>query len=338
MLNGELPVRFFRLLAVLLAAVATKAASEVDTQTFIPESGFYWNQDQPGRGYAIEVQDRTLFMTAYTYTEEGNPANRDPLWFSASGTAFRDTTSGSVTYRFGDELFISREGQCLGCAFVDNVTTSTGRPIQITFTSAATATMVIDGETIELVRFWYTPSINDPIFALFGQWMIVTDFTDVDDGILPFDGDLLEIGFEATQDGQRIAEGFRGGTALAVSAAFDSGTQNYVIVVGERQDEFLAYYFPTINFGTDRFIGQAERFTPGSNLTGLGFPAQGYRISDRTHTERVLGAKRATRAKAVGEPSKPRHLQGKNLEPVIDVAALNRVVRRLEKQVQLALE
>lgn len=333
-------MRLLRFFAVLLAIVAANATAEVDTQAFVPESGFYWNQNQSGRGYAIEIQDRTLFMTAYTYTEEGNPTNRDPLWFSALGTAFRDTSSGAVTYRFGSNLLVSREGQCLGCPFVAPITSDTGRPIQITFTSAATATMVIDGETIELVRFWYTDSINDPIFALFGQWMIVTDFTDVDASILPFDGDLLEIAFEGVQNGERTAEGFRGGTAIAVAAAFDAGSQNYVIVVGERQDEFLAYYFPVINFGTDRFIGLAERFTPGSSLTGLGFPAQGYRISDRTHAEQVLGAKRVKAASPGREPApaRPRSRTGKHLAPSIDLESLNRTVRKLEKQLQIALE
>ena len=50
------------LLAGLMLIITAAATAEVRTQAFLPESGFYYNPQQPGRGYAIEVQDRSLFM------------------------------------------------------------------------------------------------------------------------------------------------------------------------------------------------------------------------------------------------------------------------------------
>ena len=38
-----------------------------------PEVGWYWNPLQPGRGYAIEVQNNRLFMAAFHYHHDGTP-------------------------------------------------------------------------------------------------------------------------------------------------------------------------------------------------------------------------------------------------------------------------
>ena len=315
----------------MLIMVSTGFA-EVPTQAFLPESGFYWNPDQPGRGYAIEVQDRSVFMTAYVYSEESNPSNRAPLWFSAAGLVSRQGGS-QVTYRLNSELAYSGEGQCLNCPYVAPVTENTGRNLTITFTSPITASMVIDGEAIELVRFWYSNSISSPIFAMFGQWMVVTDYTDVDTSSLPFDGDLLEMGFLGSSDGQDTAEGFRGGTAIPVVGTYSDVDDFYVIVVAENTNRYLAYYFTGIQFGTSHFYGLAERFTPGANLTGNGFPAQGQRISDRTHTESVLQAKRVIPDGPVSE--RPVRRPGDKSLPGISAERLNKMVRQLESQLEL---
>lgn len=324
-----------RSLLALLTLAVLPALADVPTQGFMPESGFYWNPDQPGRGYAIEVQDRVVFMTIYTYSEEASPANRSPLWFSASGTLTR-RTSGSLTYTFSDELQFSEGGQCLGCSFVSPLTTPTGRPIDITFDSPIHGVMTIDGETIELFRFWYSTSIADPVLAMFGQWMVVTDYTDVDDTILPFEGDLLEIGVQGSFDGQATAEGFRGGTDVAVAGSWTEASDFFVIVVGESNSAFLAYYFNGSDFGTDRFIGLAERYVPGGNLTGQGFPAQGYRISDRSFAEARFGAKDAGRAMPSGPP-RPMSNKSAAAPAQLDLQQLNATVRMLEARVTNAL-
>ena len=46
-----------------------------------PQSGYWWNPAEGGRGYTIEVQNHVLFIAAYMYDTSGNP-----LWY-ASGPA-----------------------------------------------------------------------------------------------------------------------------------------------------------------------------------------------------------------------------------------------------------
>ncbi|MEM9302536.1 MAG: hypothetical protein AAGE01_10520, partial [Pseudomonadota bacterium] len=72
------------LFALLLLCLGTAATAEVTVQAYAPEPGFYWNPNQPGRGYAIEVQDRTLFISAYVFTNEADPSSRTPIWYTAA--------------------------------------------------------------------------------------------------------------------------------------------------------------------------------------------------------------------------------------------------------------
>ncbi|HHL32719.1 MAG TPA: hypothetical protein ENJ41_09035, partial [Oceanospirillales bacterium] len=61
-------MRFFQKLLITMVLFITAQA-----QAFTPESGFWWNPDESGSGYAIEIQDNFLFMTLYVYDEAGNP-------------------------------------------------------------------------------------------------------------------------------------------------------------------------------------------------------------------------------------------------------------------------
>jgi hypothetical protein len=51
-----------------------------DTETFQPESGWWWNAAESGRGYSIEVQGNVLFAVAFMYDDAGNP-----VWYWSAG-------------------------------------------------------------------------------------------------------------------------------------------------------------------------------------------------------------------------------------------------------------
>ncbi|MEM6574773.1 MAG: hypothetical protein AAF736_10910 [Pseudomonadota bacterium] len=291
-------------LALLLSVFS--AAAQVFTQAFVPESGFYWNPEQPGRGYAIEVQDRQVFLPIYTYTDEANATLREPLWFSALGT-LTATVTGPVSYRFDDELVFSEDGQCLGCAFRDPVSTFTGRPISLTFETLTTGQLLIDGELIPIQRFWYSPSIDDPYLAMQGQWIFVTDCTapidnncfPSDVNVQPFEADLLTLDLVTGTGDDTTTEGLRSGTDLEVAGSYDAVENIFFVVVAETVNEFVAYVVFGEDFGTDQMNGIAERFVPGSNLTGEGFPTFGRRISDLTFSETLNPSAKTAAASAV---------------------------------------
>jgi hypothetical protein len=332
------------LLAALLLGLTMlgTAQAQITAQDFLPESGFYWNPAEPGRGYAIEIQDRFLFITVYTYTEETNSALREALWFFAAGDLTPGQSGNSLVYRFSDEMFISSEGQCLECAFSDSVSTATGRPMNITFTSLTSATLVINGETIPIQRFWYSPSIGDSFNSLLGQWIFAIDCTSdsaagncypSDASIQPFNGDFLEL-FELSNGSQTTVDGFRSGTAIQASGAYDVSENLYVIVVSETNDEFLAYYFFGTDFGTDRILGFAERFRPGDDLLFNGHLMWGQRISDRTYVEDAFGKQSDNASK---DTALPRPGKGSSTLSRSDLQAVDGVDKARREQLAVSL-
>ena len=70
-----------------------------------PELGWYWNAAQSGRGYAIEVQNGTMFLAMFHYNPDGSPT-----WNLYSGPAAASGTFG------GDFLAITG-GQSISSAY-----------------------------------------------------------------------------------------------------------------------------------------------------------------------------------------------------------------------------
>lgn len=301
--------------ALLVAALALPllAQAQVVVQDFVPESGFYWNQSQSGRGYSIEVQDRYLFMVAYLYDEAGNP-----LWLIGQGPL----SQIAGRYEVSGTLQRADDGQCLGCPVGEPVYSDTSIAFALSFDSPTSANLTLGSETIAVQRFWYSPSIAQAELALMGQWTIVMDRSATDASAQPFEGDMLDIYDLVETSGETFSEGYRSATAIPVSAAYDAQEDFYLIVVGESSEEFLAYYFSGSSFGTRSFAGQAERYVPGTALTGAGAPAYGQRISDRSFAMSAFGAKQARAPlSAARSPDTARP---------VDVAVLNALARRVE--------
>ncbi|MBL8301401.1 MAG: hypothetical protein JNM26_01365, partial [Ideonella sp.] len=96
---------------VLLPGGRSIAATRFDfngqggtARAFQPETGWYWNPQQGGRGYAIEVQNDRLFMAMFHYNEDGSPT-----WHLVQG----DLASGALVAPF--EAY--EGGQSLTSAF-----------------------------------------------------------------------------------------------------------------------------------------------------------------------------------------------------------------------------
>ena len=69
-----------------------------------PEMGWYWNPDEGGRGYAIEVQNNELFMAIFHYNDDGTPT-----WHTVGG----NIASGTLTA----PMRLYADGQSLTSAY-----------------------------------------------------------------------------------------------------------------------------------------------------------------------------------------------------------------------------
>jgi cytochrome c553 len=108
-----------------------------------PQSGYWWNPAESGRGYTVEVQDSTVFIAAYMYDASGNP-----VWY-ASGPA---ALTGDNTYQ--GTLLEYTGGQTLTGTYQAPSGTSSMGDITVQFTSATTGMLTLpDGEQVPIQRF-----------------------------------------------------------------------------------------------------------------------------------------------------------------------------------------
>jgi hypothetical protein len=106
-----------------------------------PQTGWWWNPAEGGRGYSIEVQGNHVFFAAFHYDVSGRAT-----WNVASGNVSID---GSLFT--GDFLGISG-GQTLGGPYTGFPRVSTVGPISLSFSDAAHGTMVWPGGTVAIER------------------------------------------------------------------------------------------------------------------------------------------------------------------------------------------
>src|SRR6476661_6110585 len=102
-------------IAVLSLAVSASA--------FTPRTGHWFNVNESGSGYNIDIQDGVLVVTIFSYKPNG-----DSEWYISSGPM-----SGSQSTYTGLLLAV-RGGQCISCAYTAPSSTITSGSIVITFT------------------------------------------------------------------------------------------------------------------------------------------------------------------------------------------------------------
>lgn len=109
---------------------------------FQPETGWWWNAAESGRGFTIEIQGNTLFMAGYMYDASGNP-----IWYSTSGPMSTATLYLGIWQQFAN-------GQTLtGTHHLPSNPSNVGA-VTLQFTNAVEATLTLPGgRQIPLTRY-----------------------------------------------------------------------------------------------------------------------------------------------------------------------------------------
>ena len=116
---------------ILVASLAVVSAHAI-----LPDSGWYLNTSQSGRGFNLEIQNNQLFISAFAYTGSGQP-----IWYVSGGAMSSDRS-------FSGALSVATGGQCFGCAY-SGPALSTAGSININFTDETHAVISLLGETIQ---------------------------------------------------------------------------------------------------------------------------------------------------------------------------------------------
>ena len=114
--------------------------------TITPQSGWYWNPAQSGRGFFIELRDGFVFMAGFHYVAEGAAT-----WFAAQGPL--------VNGRLTSPIYLFEGGPSLTGNYIAPRALASPGNITVDFLSATTARLSWLGESIALSRFPVAGSI-----------------------------------------------------------------------------------------------------------------------------------------------------------------------------------
>jgi hypothetical protein len=134
---------------------AVTVPGSVTCQPQAPQTGWWWNPLEGGRGYSIEVQGRHIFFAAFHYDVSGRST-----WNVASGSTSLD---GSL---FVGDLLGVAGGQTLGGPYKGFPQVATVGPITLAFNDGAHGTMVWPGGTVPIERMNLIPGgLSAPVQA-----------------------------------------------------------------------------------------------------------------------------------------------------------------------------
>lgn len=276
-------MRFFHktLLLVSLFFIA-------QTQAFTPESGFWWNPDESGAGYTIEIQDNYMFLAAYVYDTQGNP-----IWYSAG----RALGGNSL---FDSSLNYTYDGTCIDCNYTPPITIQgDAGPITIDFLTETTATIQFGGAVKNIERFNY--ALGNELAKMEGEWQVVIDQSNLVNGY-PYFADALtfnDSGYDSAL-GFDIVDGCRSESTFYYNDCTNYAYNNnsaigYIgddgltyIVVEHDESYFLTYKLDT---GLNQFDGEAYYYLRGTNvdLNAEGYIVRGFKSASRTYVNTGAG-------------------------------------------------
>lgn len=129
---------------------------------FTPQSGMWWNPQEGGRGFTIDVQDNIVVFMAYLYNAQGKAE-----WYYSDGQLSADGTQFTSTlYRF-------ENGQCITCPFKPATSVGNAGMATVKFSTPGKGVLTWAGGSTNIER--YNFRIGEAPDALLGEWTFVYD-------------------------------------------------------------------------------------------------------------------------------------------------------------------
>ncbi len=130
---------------VVNRAVSVPGAVQCNPQP--PQTGWWWNAAEGGRGYSIEVQGNNLFMASYLYDASGRAT-----WHVAAGPT---SLEGSA---FSGALMSFSGGVTLNGPYRANARLPDAGTVSLAFSDSQHGTLVWPGGTVALTRYSFGSS------------------------------------------------------------------------------------------------------------------------------------------------------------------------------------
>jgi hypothetical protein len=234
-----------------------------------PATGLWYNPQEGGRGYGIDIQGDTMIVTTYIYTASG-----DPIWYLSSGP-----------YSYSTGVFRSSydsysDGQCFGCSpRAPVVHGNAGGPITITFHNNVTATLSYPGGSTNIKKYNYGVSAGTD--NLYGEWSFSYNIS----GLVGGDWIVFNEPYTGS-NGTTYASGFMDSASqYAALGYFDTSANAFFVLisVGSFDD------FYQLGLDDHRGLGAAWILSDGEDPTGDGSPSVASRLLFRPELTGTTG-------------------------------------------------
>jgi hypothetical protein len=154
-------MRKLKALSTALLATGLFAGS---ASAVLPDSGWYFNPDESGRGFNIEIQGNTLFMAGFIYNAAGNP-----IWVVSGGPMSTDRTYSAAAFQ-------TANGQPLGGGYRAATVVPFGTA-SVTFPTTTTASITVNGYSFSVTREQFGFDFTSTTQPLLGELAFVTGNT-----------------------------------------------------------------------------------------------------------------------------------------------------------------
>lgn len=246
-------IRVLALTASFVALAHSASAAPIGG----PTMGLWWNPNESGRGYEIDLQGDTMIVTTYVYEQSG-----DPIWYLSSGTF--DYSTG--VFQSAYDIFAN--GQCFGCPYAAPDHTGDAGPITITFQNNQSATLTYPGGSTNIVKVQYGfPSRTE---VLYGEWALSYENA----GVVNGDWVVFDTPYTDPASGTQFVSGHAAGNATTTALGIWDPTLNEAEIEVTQGTTKRFYEFGV--FDDRRMIG---RMTQTTGTTSIGpYTATGARL------------------------------------------------------------
>lgn len=150
--------------------------------TVLPQTGWWWNPKEGGRGFAIETRGNNLFMAGFMYAGDGTP-----IWYVSNGVMVNSYTYFGTIQQYAGSATLNGFGPVRALGSVG--------AISLVFSANGAATMTWPGGVVPLQRYEFvTAGLTKPARAGMpqsGWWWNANEggrgyFLEVQDGGLFF--------------------------------------------------------------------------------------------------------------------------------------------------------
>jgi hypothetical protein len=259
-----LALRF--ILAAVLALLAVLPA-----RAMLPENGWYWNPNESGRGFNLEIQDNALFLAAFTYRPDGSAA-----WYFGGGRMSSDRT-------WSADLYETADGQCIGCAYRGPTLLYAGS-VSITFTSERAATISLLGGTVSVVRQDWSNSGVASRDALLGEWST----TEGDPSFPVYYAERVSLySPQSSASGPYAGGQVTGSSSRLAVGTYSASTGLHAILVDSSTSYYRLYAFTMTTF--NRIEGLEWTYLKTGSPTGSGTYFLAHRTKSYTRVRGLNG-------------------------------------------------